>query len=114
MVDFAPISAAGSCRSLERFGQPVDVDALSGKTDRSRSASALTTTATRSYAGQSKEWHRNGFSCDWQSGVIAQTARNSSRMAERQAKEAAATLSGSPKARKTANSGCFSCLKVDC
>jgi len=50
----------------------------------------------------------------YQSDLVAQTARNSSRMAQRQAKETAGALSGSPKAPETANSRCLSGLKLDC
>jgi hypothetical protein len=90
------------------------VDALSSKANSTGSTFALAKTTARSYARESKEWHWNDFSRDWESDITAQTARNSSRVAKKQAKEAAGTICSGPKVCKTASFGAFSGLKLDC
>lgn len=66
LPQFQLLEAADHCLSWtdspgEHLGKLGDVDALSGKADRSISAPALAATATRSYAGQGKEWHWKRF-----------------------------------------------------
>lgn len=99
---------------MEHNGQSGDVDALPGKTNRTGSALALAETAARSYTGEGEKKHWRHFPRDCQSDRIAQTARNSSGMAQGQAKDAAETLSSDPKGSKTARFCRFYSLKLDC